>query len=156
MWSLLWTIHQPFWRRHAGRGHPGQQRVNPSSLRRNPCLAFIDLLQMQSLKPSISSTWSAADGRAEIKGSDILGRNPGDKILWGECNANRAQGHTHLLSLCPSLCVPRKMQSFTNHSSWQELGLSCKPREQNCMDMAAYPQPMLLSHLSCTHPLNTC
>lgn len=50
--------------------------------KKSVCWHYVILLQMQSLKPSISSNWAAPDGWAEIKVSEISGRNPGDKILW--------------------------------------------------------------------------
>lgn len=128
-------------------------RVNPSSsYKKSAGWRCVSLPQMQSLKSSISSTWSAPDGRTEIiKGVRTFWKKSRWQNSLGWVQSEQSLG-THFLAftLCLFSCLPRNMQSFANHSSWQELCLGWKPREQSSVDMASFPQPMHFPHLNGT------
>lgn len=135
-------IHQPFQRGDVDRAHLGH-REQISHHSDEVCgLVLHWLVHVQTLTPSLRSTWSAPVRRTEIiKGVRDFGK-PGDR-------SEQSLG-THVPAFPLSLFLSLQEHAVIHKSLFLAgTGLSWKSGGQN-----SHPQPMLISYLKGTHPLN--
>ena len=114
--------------------------MNPSSLKGIYWLPYVRMLQIQSPKPSISSTWSAPDGQAGIiKGVRTFWKKPRWQNSLGWIQRGKSLGICfHFMSV--------SLSSGEYAVLWESLimarmRLGWKPREQKALDRASYSPP---------------